>query len=215
LIIDFDSTFIKDETLDEIAKLFENQNSEKIIKEIENITNQAMAGKIDFNVALKKRVSLLNFHKDEIQNIIETLKQRITKSFLKNKDKIISNKDRIFIISGGFKEIIIPIVKDYGIDENHVYANEFTFNSHGYINGINDSSLLSYNDGKIRAVNTLELKNGAYVIGDGSTDLELKKIKGITSFICFIENIDRKSVSNKADFIANNLDEVFKIIENK
>ena len=37
--------------------------SEKIIKEIENITNQAMEGKLDFNVALKKRVSLLNLHK--------------------------------------------------------------------------------------------------------------------------------------------------------
>ena len=68
---------------------------------------------------------------------------------------------------------------------------------------------------KFEQLSTLELKNGAYVIGDGMTDLELKKIKGITSFICFTENIDRKSVSNKADFIANNLDEVFKIIENK
>tara|TARA_Y100000768_G_scaffold365184_1_gene326241 strand:- start:2445 stop:2969 length:525 start_codon:yes stop_codon:yes gene_type:complete len=172
-----------------------------------------MEGQLDFSVALEKRVSLLNFHKNEIQNIIETLKLRITESFVKNKDRIISNKDRIFIISGGFKEIISPIVKDYGIDDDHVFANEFTFNSRGYINGVNNSSLLSYNDGKIRALNTLELKNGAYVIGDGSTDLELKKIEGVTSFICFIENIDRKSVSSNADFIANNLDEVFKIIE--
>tara|TARA_B100000614_G_scaffold196237_1_gene177531 strand:- start:62 stop:658 length:597 start_codon:yes stop_codon:yes gene_type:complete len=198
-----------------MAKLLSNQNSEKIKKKIENITNQAMEGQLDFSLALKQRVSLLNLHKNQIQDVIKALKQRITESFSKNKDKIMLNKDRIFIISGGFKEIITPIVEDYGIDESHVYANEFTFNNEGYINGVNDSSPLSYNDGKIRAVNFLELKNGAYVIGDGSTDLELNEVEGVISFICFTENIDRKSVSSKADFIANNLNEVFKIIENK
>ena len=61
----------------------------------------------------------------------------------------------------------------------------------------------------------MNLKNGAYVIGDGSTDLELKKVKGVTSFICFTENINRKSISSKADHIASNLNDVFKIINGK
>ena len=43
LIIDFDSTFIQDETLDEIANLVADNNQKK---EIKNITNQAMEGKI-------------------------------------------------------------------------------------------------------------------------------------------------------------------------
>ncbi len=196
-----------------MAKSFLGDNTDSIKQEIQSLTNQAMEGKLDFDIALKKRVSLLSIHKNQIQDIIKTLSKRITTSFLNNKDKIISNKDRIYIVSGGFKEIIIPIVNEYGIKENHVFANEFTYDNNGYINGINNKSLLSHIDGKIRAVKTLNLKNGAYVIGDGSTDLELKTIQGVTSFICFTENINRKLVSSKADFIASNFETVLEIID--
>jgi len=198
-----------------MAKLLSHDNSEAINQQIKNLTNQAMEGTLDFSIALKKRVSLLNMHQTELKNIISILKERISNSFLENRNKIKSISDRVYIVSGGFKEIITPIVKDFGIEDNHIFGNQFTYDSKGFINGINNKSLLSYSDGKIRAVETLDLENGAYVIGDGSTDLELKKVKGIISFICFVENINRKSVSSKADYIASNLNEVFKIINNK
>ena len=216
LIIDFDSTFIKDETLDEIAKFLSSNNNSKILKEkISSITNQAMEGKLDFSTALKKRVNLLNIHQEQIQKIINILQKRISNSFLRNKSKIRAIKNRVYIISGGFKEIIIPIVEDFGIAKDHVFGNEFTYDSKGFVNGINNQSPLSYSDGKIRALKTLNLDNGAYVIGDGSTDLELKKMEGVNSFICFTENINRISVSNKADYIASDLDQVFNIIDTK
>ncbi len=118
----------------------------------------------------------------------------------------------IYIVSGGFKEIIEPIVKEYGIPRKNIFANEFMYDSNGYINGINEESLLSHSDGKIRATKTLNLSNGGYVIGDGSTDLEIKTVEGIKAFICFTENVDRKTVSSKADYIASNFHEVIKII---
>ena len=195
-----------------MAKLLsadDDSNNKKIIK----LTNQAMEGKLDFNTALKRRIALLNIHQKQIQEIIDILQERISNSFLENKDKIRSMKDRVYIMSGGFKEIISPIVKDFGIEEDHIFGNEFTYDDKGFINGINNQTLLSYSDGKIRAIQTLNLENGAYVIGDGSTDLELKKVKGVISFICFIENINRISVSSKADHIASDLNQVFKIID--
>ena len=198
-----------------MAKLLSHDNSEAINQQIKNLTNQAMEGELDFSIALKKRVSLLNMHQTELKNIISILKERISDSFLENINKIKAISDSVYIVSGGFKEIITPIVKDFGIEDNHVFGNQFRYDSRGFINGINNKSLLSYSDGKIRAVETLDLENGAYVIGDGSTDLELKKVKGITSFICFVENINRKSVSSKADYIASNLNQVFEIIDNK
>ena len=198
-----------------MAKLLSHDNSEAINQQIKNLTNQAMEGELDFSIALKKRVSLLNMHQTELKNIISILKERISDSFLENINKIKAISDSVYIVSGGFKEIITPIVKDFGIEDNHVFGNQFRYDSRGFINGINNKSLLSYSDGKIRAVETLNLENGAYVIGDGSTDLELKKVKGITSFICFVENINRESVSSKADYIASNLNQVFEIIDNK
>ena len=213
LIIDFDSTFIKDETLDEIAKFSSINNTPNTREEIINITNQAMEGELDFRTALKKRINLLKIHKNEIQKITAILQKRVSDSFLKNKRKIQSLKNSIYIISGGFKEIIIPIVKDFGISEEHVFANQLTYDKEGFINGVDTKSDLSYSDGKIKALKTLSLKYGAYVIGDGSTDLEMKQVNGVNAFICFTENINRVSISSKADYTASNLDQVFNIID--
>ena len=213
LIIDFDSTFIKDETLDEIAKFSSINNTPNTREEIINITNQAMEGELDFRTALKKRINLLKIHKNEIQKITAILQKRVSDSFLKNKRKIQSLKNSIYIISGGFKEIIIPIVKDFGISEEHVFANQLTYDKEGFINGVDTKSDLSYSDGKIKALKTLSLKYGAYVIGDGSTDLDMKQVNGVNAFICFTENINRVSISSKADYTASNLDQVFNIID--
>ena len=210
LIIDFDSTFIRDETLDEIANLV-SDNSQK--EKIKKITNQAMEGKIDFRQALKKRVEMLKIHKNDISDIIKKLKQRISPSFIKNKNRIRSISDRVYIVSGGFKEIIKPIVKDFGILDSNIYANEFIYDNNDFIKGVNDQSPLSYSDGKIRALEEINFTSKVYVIGDGSTDLDMKKVNGVSAFICFTENINRVSISNQADYIASNLDEVFKIIE--
>ena len=214
LIVDFDSTFIRDETLDEIANLLLSSNriSKNTQKKIANITNQAMNGELDFRQALKKRVRLLNIHKNDISQVISILNDRVSVSFIQNKEYIQAIAKSIYIVSGGFKEIIEPIVKGYGIPSKNIFANEFMYDSNGYINGINEESLLSHSDGKIRAVKTLDLSDGCYAIGDGSTDLEIKTVEGVKAFICFTENINRKAVSSKADYIASNFHEVIKII---
>ena len=214
LIVDFDSTFIRDETLDEIANLLLSSNriSKNTQEKITKITNQAMNGELDFRQALKKRVKLLNIHKNDIGQVISIVNERVSLSFIQNNEYIQTVAKSIYIVSGGFKEIIEPIVKEYGISRKNIFANEFIYDSNGYINGINEESLLSHSDGKIRATKTLNLSNGGYVIGDGSTDLEIKTVEGIKAFICFTENVDRKTVSNKADYIASDFHEVIKII---
>ena len=259
LIVDFDSTFIRDETLDEIANLLLSSNriSKNTQVEIANITSQAMNGELDFRQALKKRIKLLNIHKNDINQVISILSKRVSLSFVQNKDYIqaiaesmyivsggfkeiiepivkaygipsknifanefsYDNKnyiqeigESIYIVSGGFKEIIAPIVRDYGIPDENIFANQFEYDNNNYIKGINEESLLSHSDGKIRAVKTLNLSHKGYVIGDGSTDLEIKTVEGIKAFICFTENIDRKTVSSKADYIAPNFHEIIKII---
>ena len=208
IIIDFDSTFIVDETLDFMAK-----NLHRNVQiEIKKITDRAMNGELDFNSALIERTRKLKIHKSELFNIIESLKKRVSPSFISNKKYISSISENIFIISGGFKEIIIPIVRDYGIKQSHVYANEFIFDDDEMISGINEKLEMSQSDGKNRILETIDLSKGAYVVGDGITDLKMKKVSGIKSFICYVENINRPEISKKADFIASNFNEVIKII---
>ncbi len=215
LIIDFDSTFIRDETLDEIAKSISKsyKNPTKFQDKIVRITNEAMNGNLDFKEALNKRIDLLNLNREHIRNIIPILKNRISPSFLKNKNKINTMKDNIYIVSGGFKEIIYPVVQDFGILKNHIFANEFTYNDKDNITGINEQSDLSHSNGKLVALKKINLNKRAYVIGDGMTDFEMTQNKEVKAFICFTENVHRLEVSNKTNYSASNLDDVFKIIQ--
>ena len=62
LIIDFDSTFIKLETIEVLADFaLENKKDKKnILDLIKKMTNKAMQGEIPFSDALYERINLIN-----------------------------------------------------------------------------------------------------------------------------------------------------------
>lgn len=201
LIIDFDSTFIKLETLEEISKeaLKNNPEKEKIQKEIERITKQGMYGKLSFGESLKRRLALFSADKKDIIKINEKIKINITDSFLRNKDFFRKYGEQIFVVSGGFKECIFPVTDDFGIPKKNILANDFKFNEKNKIIGINDNNLASKTQGKVRQVENLNLKGRVFVIGDGWTDFEIKREHQADYFLAFTENVRRDSVVDLAD----------------
>ena len=207
LIIDFDSTFIKSETLDELSKICLHESDTLIVKQIENITNQAMLGKINFSDALNSRLDLINIDLKNITEIIKILKNDISKSIIKNKKFFINNHNYIYIVSGGFKDIIENIVNDYHIPQEHVIANSFLFKN-SLVSGVNPKSDLLREHGKVKAINKLNLNGQIIMVGDGYTDYEVKKYNAAYIFIAYTENINRKSVVKNADIVANNFDKV-------
>ena len=112
LFIDFDSTFVKVETIDELAKfsLKNDPNSDYKIRLISHITNQAMCGEISFPDALEKRFELISISRDDVLTIGKQISTLVSDSFIKNKELIQSMADSIWIISGGFKEIRLNLI---------------------------------------------------------------------------------------------------------
>lgn len=209
-IIDFDSTFVTVEALDELAKraLKDNPDRDSIQKEIEEITRQGMEGEIGFRESLAQRLYLFKASREHIDQLITYLKRNVTASIKRNKEFFKANADTIYIISGGFKEYIVPVVAAYGIPPEHVLANEFQFNSKGVVTGFNDKNLLSKNKGKVKQVKKLSLAGKVYVIGDGYTDLEIKLAGQADTFYAFTENVRREAVVEKADKELPNFDEL-------
>ena len=209
LIIDFDSTFIKTETLDELSKICLQPNlySEKILSDIKTITNKAMIGKIDFKYSLMSRLKLINISLDKIEEVITILKDDISTSIINNKMFFIENSKNIYIVSGGFIDIIEPIVSTFNIKNNHIIANSFIYRNSTVV-GCDEENDLLKKEGKVIAVNKLNLNGEIIVVGDGYTDYEIKKCGAADTFIAFSENISRQSVIQKADIIADNFDVV-------
>lgn len=214
-IIDFDSTIIQTEGLEELAKisLKENPNREKILKEIENLTNLGMEGKINFSQSLKKRLALLDANKLHLEQLQKILKKKITPSILRNKNFFKKFADQIYIISGGFKELILPIAVELGIDSSHILANTFKFNKTGQIIGFDPKNESSKDRGKTLAVKNLNLKGEVIVIGDGFTDLQIRTLGVANTFYAFTENVKREIVIKNADKVLGSFDEF--LFENK
>ena len=208
-VIDFDSTFIQVEALDVLADIsLEGQSGkEEALQAIKDITDQGMEGSLNLRESLEKRLDILNASKGHLEPLIESLKHRVSKSFSRNREFFEQYKDRIFIVSNGFKDFIVPIVKDLGIKEDHVFANTFEYDREGRIIGFDKNNELSRNNGKVEKLKSLNLDGEVYVIGDGYTDYELKKSGVAKKFYAFTENIERNNVLDKADHIAPSLDE--------
>jgi D-3-phosphoglycerate dehydrogenase len=111
-------------------------------------------------------------------------------------------------LSNGFKEFIVPIVTEYGVKPNHVYANTFEFDEQDRIIGFDEDNILSRNNGKALQIEKLKLKGEVSVIGDGYTDYEIKEAGLASKFYAFTENVTRDKVLQKADHVAPSLDEV-------
>lgn len=214
LIIDFDSTFVTVESLDELAHIVlkDNPESAQRLETIRAITRAGMEGSIPFDKSLSKRLKLLNINQKDIHAANIVLAKKVTPSFKRNKQFLMENAQNILIISGGFYEMIIPIVSEYGILEDQVFANKFVYKGTSRIAHVDSQNIMAQSGGKVAQANALGLAGEIHVIGDGYTDYQIKSEGPATKFFSFIENIRRNSVCEVADVVLSNIDDYIKFL---
>ncbi|MCP9770129.1 phosphoglycerate dehydrogenase [Lacihabitans sp. LS3-19] len=208
-IIDFDSTITKVEGLDQLAAiaLSNSPEGEQIVQKIKDLTDLGMNGELSFSEALNQRLALLSANKKHVDELVLFLKENISESFERNKKFLSEYADQILVISSGFKDFILPITTILGLKPENVYANTFVYNEQGDIIGIDNDNVLANTGGKIKLVKSLNLDAHVSVIGDGFTDFEIKQSGLADRFYAFIENVERKKVTDVADFSIKSLDE--------
>ena len=151
IIFDFDSTFIQGESLDALAEiaLREHPEGEQRLQEVRELTSRGMDGSLSFAEGLARRLRLFEATKEEVDLVVAQLRQQITPSVARNHRFLRHNREQIFVVSSGFFEIIYPIVSEYGISPDHVFANRFLYDYEGRIVGCDPSNPLSRDGGKI------------------------------------------------------------------
>jgi len=208
-VFDFDSTLTRVEALDVLAEmtLQGNPKREEIIQEIQNITNLGIDGDISFKESLERRIKLLNANKSDLEGLVEELRHKISKSIESNREFFEEFGDDIYVISCGFKEFIDPIVKEYNIPSDRVYANTFEFDKDGKIIGFDEQNPLSQHNGKIQCLKEMNLEGEVQVIGDGYSDYVMREAGIADKFFAYTENVHRDKAAANADHITPNMDE--------
>ncbi|MBT3299215.1 MAG: HAD-IB family phosphatase [Candidatus Marinimicrobia bacterium] len=200
IIFDFDSTIIKTESLDKLAQsaLADHPNQKTILGKIQAITVAGMNGEIPFDESLPQRIKLFSANQALIQKIGTALIKDISDSFHQNRQWIKTNAEWIYVVSGGFREILLPACIDLGFKENHIFGNELFYDTNGQITGINKKNPLSQVHGKALLLASLSLPKPIAVIGDGMTDFEIVEQGQGDVFFAFTENIRRPLVVEKS-----------------
>ncbi len=215
VIFDFDSTLVSIEALDLLAELVLKNHPDKkeIMAEFDGITKQGMGTgeHLPFNESLAKRFAILIEHgatREQVQEASQTIAEKhITKSFLKYKEFFTSHPEKIWIISGGFKEMILPTTRKLGIPDDHVLANEFEYDEQGKISGFNADLPTAQEGGKTKQIQALGLSENSVIIGDGGTDADTKLNKVVKALIAFIKHAgkDREKLISNADLVTTDL----------
>lgn len=215
LILDFDSTIITKESLDFLSEIaLENEkNKDFLLSKIIELTEKGMDGIISFQDSINERLKSKHITKDHIKILNRKLKDHITPTFQSNMRWLKKYSRRIYIISGGFKEMIIPITDKLNISREHIFANDFVFNKDGIVMGLDKNNPLSRSGGKVKKAEELNLDGQIFMVGDGSTDAEMKNLGGKVNFIAFVENVYREKVVSQADYTAKTFKDVINFIQ--
>ena len=175
IMSDMDSTLISIECIDEIAD-FGGLKSK-----VAEITEQAMQGNLDFNQSLRKRVYLLKGINSKVLDMVykERLKLNSGAENLINKSK--SQGIKFALVSGGFTYFTDKL--KHRLDLDYTKANVLEIDNSiltGEVLGsiVNDQAKQDYlgsicEDLSIKPSQTI-------TIGDGSNDLKMMKISGLS-----------------------------------
>lgn len=208
-VFDFDSTLTKVEALDVLAEisLANNPKKSEIIQQIIDITNLGINGEISFTESLKRRINLLDAKKYDLEQLVVNLREQISQSIERNKEFFEKYAEDIYVISCGFKEFIDPIVEEYNIPSERVFANTFCYDENDNIIGFDPNNVLSQHNGKIQCLRDLNLDGEIQVIGDGYSDYVTREAGVADKFFAYTENVKREKTTSNADHVAPNLDE--------
>ncbi|MDN5864779.1 MAG: phosphoglycerate dehydrogenase [Gammaproteobacteria bacterium] len=208
-LIDFDSTLIKLESLEVLAEvaLGEAPDRTERLEAISSLTARAMNGEMSFGDALLERLALLDANRRHLADVVERLQHNVSDSFLRNRDFLRREADRVFIVSGGFRSLVEPVAKQLGLRADHVHANDLVFDEHGKITGCDASNPLAHDGGKVMVARKLG-GDDLVVVGDGWGDYEIHAAGAAKRFYAFTENAARARVTTAAKRVAPSFDEV-------
>lgn len=173
VVMDVDSTVIQDEVIDLLAERAGR------LDDVALITERAMSGLVEFDVALRQRVQLLA---GLPESALDDVRKAITltpgaRTLCRTLRRL---GYRIALVSGGFSSVITPIADSLGVDV--VRANELEV-VNGRLTG-NVIGRVIDREGKRAVLEELATEYGiprrrTVAIGDGANDLDMLAAAGL------------------------------------
>ncbi|KAM9811342.1 phosphoserine phosphatase [Syngnathus typhle] len=205
---DVDSTVIKEEGIDELAKFCGVGDA------VTEMTRKAMGGSVTFKSALTERLAIIKCSREQVNKLITDHPPQLTPGIRDLVERLHQRNIKVFLISGGFRCIVEHVATQLNIPLENIYANRLKFYFNGEYAGFDESQPTAESGGKGKVISMLKEKYGfktVVMIGDGATDLEA--CPPANAFIGFGGNVVRPQVKEMSLWYVTSFGELLKEME--
>ena len=187
IAFDVDSTLLRVESLDTAldAALSTLPDAAAARKRLHDFTHAGMTGRMALRDSLEARLKLASLDRAMVARIAEDLRTRITPGMASLLRQLRAQGDELHAVSGGFADLLEPVLSDLEFRRSEIHANSFVFENDRVI-GLDLNCPLSRNGGKAEILNQISgHAETTIIIGDGMTDFEAFEQGAADKFIGF------------------------------
>lgn len=200
---DVDSTVVTEEGIDVLAA------SCGAGPAVADWTRKAMGGSVPFHVALEERLKLFHPSKQDIDRCLEQHPLALSNGMSDLVAKLHGRQTSVFLVSGGFRQMINPVADVLKIPRENVFANNILFDESGKYAGFDSDEPTSRAGGKAKVVQMLVDQFGfdpIIMVGDGATDMEARP--PASAFVGYGGVVVREAVKQGADWFVTDMQEL-------
>jgi phosphoserine phosphatase len=194
IFFDFDSTLVSIEGIDELARL------NGVYDVVSELTTQAMNGDLTFDEVLLRRLELIKPTQQDLKKVGELYLRHLVPGVKETIQELHNLNITIHIVSGGYKEAILPTARYLGIESKNVHALTLLPDDSGFLTRVEDHPLTRH-DGKQRLISSLNCDRATALIGDGHSDVSTQSV--VDRFIAFTGVVTRTNVVGSTPFVLN------------
>jgi phosphoserine phosphatase len=200
---DVDSTVSPEEGIDVLA------GYAGVAQQVSDLTRRAMEGGLPFHEALHARLAIIRPSLAMIAGCLAAHPPRLNVGISQLVARLRAGGAHVYLVSGGFEPMIMPLARALGIPASGVFANQLRFTEEGEYAGFDSQRPTAQAGGKAAVLFRLKRQFGYHplvMVGDGATDLEAKPPADF--FIGYGGVVVREKVRTQADWFVTDFTEL-------
>lgn len=160
-----------------------------------------MEGNVPFQDALAARLNIIKPSQQSVARFLQERPFQLSDGIEAVVDLLHQHQKPVYLISGGFRQMIEPVAARLGIPQHRIFANRLLFDASGDFAGFDPDELTCRDGGKAKVAQHLISAHGfspLVVVGDGATDLQARPPANV--FIGYGGVVTREKVAQEADW---------------
>lgn len=167
VVFDCDSTLSEIEGINELAAMV------GVPYEVAEMTRQAMSGEVPFEEVFARRLDIIQPHRKQLAALGDLYTSTLVEDATEVAAALAHVGVEVRLVSGGYREALLPMADALGVPHRHVHANELLFNERGEYAGFDAENPLARSGGKRDVLDILPGEKATLFIGDGASDAEV------------------------------------------